>query len=284
MVRAFDHIVIAGHDLTALRDFYHRIGFQVGRRNIHPWGTENHIIQFDGVFLELIGLPPEGQELTEPAPYFAAFVRDYLAKQQGLAMLVLASRDAKADYDSFRAQDIGCGELFHFSRQGVRPDGHTVNVAFSLAFARPHAQVHCGFFTCQQHFPENFWNPAFQQHDNGAFSLTEVIFVADDAGQHVHFMAGFTDDVPHTNETGLYIYGYENQRVIVAHSDDVLCNYGIDVETGHLKMVALLFKVNNLSAFIFRLQWQGIDYLMCKGRVIMAPTQAFGAFLIFAQV
>ena len=79
MVRAFDHIVIAGHDLTALRDFYHRIGFQVGRRNIHPWGTENHIIQFDGVFLELIGLPPEGQELTEPAPYFAAFVRDYLS-------------------------------------------------------------------------------------------------------------------------------------------------------------------------------------------------------------
>ena len=284
MARALDHIVVAGHDLAALRDFYHRLGFQVGRRNLHPWGTENHIIQFDGVFLELIGLPSEGQGLTEPAPYFAAFVRDYLAKRQGLAMLVLASQNAMADHGAFRAQDIGYGEVFHFSRQAVRPDGQPINVAFSLAFARPHACVNCGFFTCQQHFPENFWNPAFQTHENGVLSLTEVIFAADETHQHSVFMAEFTGNKPLSPEAGHSIYGQEGQRVIVAHSDILLQDYGIAVESGPLHMVALGFAVRDLAAFKVHLQAQNIDYSICQGRVIVGPAQAFGAFLMFAQI
>ena len=28
-----------------------------------------------------------------------------------------------------------------------------------------------GYFTCQQHHPENFWNPAFQQHPNGVTGI-----------------------------------------------------------------------------------------------------------------
>ena len=56
MPRAVDHLVIAAHDLPAQAALYRRLGFQVGARNRHPWGTENHIVQFDGAFLELIGL------------------------------------------------------------------------------------------------------------------------------------------------------------------------------------------------------------------------------------
>ena len=32
-----------------------------------------------------------------------------------------------------------------------------------------------GFFTCQQHFPENFWNPAFQNHPNGVTGIAGVV-------------------------------------------------------------------------------------------------------------
>ncbi len=59
---------------------------------------------------------------------------------------------------------FGVADAMHFEREGKRPDGSTVKVGFSLAFARDAGAPEIGFATCQQHFPENFWNPAFQQH------------------------------------------------------------------------------------------------------------------------
>jgi catechol 2,3-dioxygenase-like lactoylglutathione lyase family enzyme len=54
MPRGLDHIVHAVRDLDAAAEFYRRAGFTVGVRNRHPWGTHNHIVQFPGVFVELV--------------------------------------------------------------------------------------------------------------------------------------------------------------------------------------------------------------------------------------
>ena len=56
--RGIDHLVLAARDLDALAQFFRHIGFAVGARNRHPWGTRNHIVQFDGAFIELIGVEP----------------------------------------------------------------------------------------------------------------------------------------------------------------------------------------------------------------------------------
>ena len=58
MARGLDHIVHAVHDLDAAADFYRRLGFQVGSRNTHPraWGTQNHIVQLPGTYIELLAL------------------------------------------------------------------------------------------------------------------------------------------------------------------------------------------------------------------------------------
>ncbi len=65
---------------------------------------------------------------------FGAFNRDFLTRRQGLSMLVLEGRGA-ADADEFRANGIGDFELFEFDRDGKRPDGTSVRLAFELAFA-----------------------------------------------------------------------------------------------------------------------------------------------------
>src|SRR5947209_1642608 len=96
MPRALDHVVLACRNLDALAERYRALGFQVGPRNRHPWGTENHIVQFDGVFLELVG---RGVGFQRPAPDdpvfpFAGFLDDFLREREGLAMLVLRSDDA----------------------------------------------------------------------------------------------------------------------------------------------------------------------------------------------
>src|SRR3954453_4340397 len=182
MTRRNDHLVVAVHDLDPAGSFYQRLGFQVGARNPHPWGTENRIVQPPSSFIELITVG-EGAAIAPhraSAFSFGAFVQDYLRDREGLAMLVLDSRDAQADAALFAQEGIGAFEPFHFERSGQRPDGSETKVAFTLAFESAKDTLKASFFVCQQHFPENFWNPEFQRHDNRATQMSSVPLAAPD--------------------------------------------------------------------------------------------------------
>src|SRR3954464_14877556 len=168
--RGLDHIVHAAHDLDAACERYAQLGFVVGARNRHPWGTHNRIVQFPGVFIELLTIA-EPELIPPHAPRafsFGAFTRDVLAQREGLAMLALEGKGAAGDADAFHAAGISDFEVFNFGRDARRPDGSTVKVAFSLVFASDPRAPESGFFTSQNHNPENFWNPAFQHHANSA--------------------------------------------------------------------------------------------------------------------
>ncbi len=192
--RDLDHLVIGVADLDAAGAIYASLGFRVGARNRHPWGTENRIVQFPGAFLELISVGDAGA-IPPPAPRrfsFGAFVRDALVRGEGMSMLVLESGDSAADAASFREAGIGDFEPFFFERQARRPDGSQVRVAFTLAFAENPAAPECGFFLCQQHEPQNFWNPAFQQHENGATGLAAVFLVAPEPQGQGAFLSAYS--------------------------------------------------------------------------------------------
>ena len=135
--RRLDHLVLPARDLEAQAAFYRRLGFQVGARNIHPWGTENRLVQFDGCFLELITLG-DGATPPEHAPRrfsFGGHVRDWLERNgEGMSMLVAESQDAKADARWLSQAGLGDYEPFHFGRKGKRPDGSETELAFTLAF------------------------------------------------------------------------------------------------------------------------------------------------------
>ncbi|MBG1233558.1 VOC family protein [Aestuariivirga litoralis] len=194
--RRIDHLVLAVNDLDAAGAFYQSLGFQVGARNMHPWGTHNRIVQFGSSFLELITVG-DAASIPEHRPEhfsFGAFVRDYLAQREGLAMFVLDSVDAKGDAAAFRSAGIGPYEPFFFERKAKRPDGSETQVAFTLAFTTQPDFPNAAFFRCQQHFPENFWNPKFQQHPNGATGIRRVTL--QDNGEHSHFLTAFTDVAP----------------------------------------------------------------------------------------
>ena len=194
MPHGLDHVVHAVRDLDAAADFYGRAGFTVGGRNRHPWGTHNRIVQFHGVFIELLDVS-EPELITAPRAgsfSFGGFARDFLTHDQGLAMLVLEGRGAAADAEAFRSAGIGNFDVFDFEREAKRPDGSTVKVAFSLAFAADPRTPDAGYFTCQQHYPENFWNPAFQMHANGLSGIAKVIMVSESPEDHVSFLSAFS--------------------------------------------------------------------------------------------
>lgn len=193
MPRGLDHIVHAARDLDAAAEFYRSLGFTVGARNRHPWGTHNYIVQLPGFFIELLTLAePDKLGSDGFSRLFAAHTRDFLKHGEGFALLILESHDAGADETAFRAAHIAASEVMRFEREGKRPDGAPVRVGFSLAFADDRLAPDIHFAACQQHYPENFWNPSFQKHPNGAESVTGVVVVAEEPARHRDFLLAFS--------------------------------------------------------------------------------------------
>lgn len=193
MARGLDHIVHAVRDLDAAVAAYRRLGFTVGARNRHPWGTHNHIVQMPGCFIELLTLAkPEKLGDDGFSKLFGAFNGDFIARGDGLSMLILESQNARDDEAALRAAGFAASEAMRFDREGRRPDGSAVKVAFSLAFAEDRHAPDLRFAVCQQHYPENFWNPTFQKHDNGVTGVAAVVMVADTPSRHRDFLMAFT--------------------------------------------------------------------------------------------
>lgn len=242
MPRGLDHIVHAVRDLDAAAALYRELGFTVGARNRHPWGTHNHIVQFPGLFIELLTLAePDKLSGDVFSENFGVYNRDFADRHEGLSMLVLESTDSSGDVEAFKAAGIAASETMRFEREGKRPDGTPVHVAFSLAFAKDTTAPDIRFFTCQQHYPENFWNPAFQTHGNGATGVAAVVMVADEPARHRDFLLAYTgaSDAPPDGEG--YVIALPRGAVEVRTPGAYTARYGIPApDTGNGPRLAAL--------------------------------------------
>jgi hypothetical protein len=283
--RGLDHIVHAVRDLDAAGEFYASAGFTVGARNRHPWGTHNRIVQFPGFFVELIAVgepelivPPTARSFS-----FGAFTRDFLDREQGLSMLVLEGKGAAADVAAFHKAGIGHFEQFDFEREAKRPDGSTVKVGFSLAFATDPMAPDTGFFTCQQHYPENFWNPAFQSHPNGAAGIAGVTMVAENPADHAAFLRAFCGVSDMTsNSSGIAI---KTARGEIQVMDLTAYRQHFATEPPDLargaRLAAIRLLARDRARVMSALGKGGIAATEHMGNIIIPSDTAYGATLIF---
>ena len=152
------------HDLDAAAALYRALGFQVGARNTHR-AVLGHPEPHRPARRQLHRGAHRRGHVADRAARSAIISRSARSTgtswraDEGLSMLVLEGRDAQADARAFREAGIGDFDVFDFEREGKRPDGTPIKVAFSLAFASDPEAPDIGFFTCQHRFPENFWNP-----------------------------------------------------------------------------------------------------------------------------
>ena len=286
MLRGIDHIVHAVRDLDAAAALYKSLGFTVGARNLHPptWGTQNHIIQLPDTFIELLGVADEGG-MVPHAPHrfsFGAFNRDFLRRDEGLSMLVLKGQGA-ADAEDFRAKGLGDFALYDFEREGKRPDGSTVKVAFSLAFARDAAAPDAGFFTCQhRHPPGNFWNPEFQKHANGATGVAGVVLVANEPERHRAFMQSFAGGAAVRVEDGFSI-ATPRGAIEMATPAAFTRRFGVaapDAARG-ARLAATRFTVADASLLQAAPELAGIAGVYAGNPAIIGADDALGAVIIF---
>jgi Glyoxalase-like domain len=193
-MKGIDHLVLCGNSLAAMRQAYAGLGFTLTPPARHPFGTQNSLVQLDQVFLELVSLA-DAAKIPEHAAErfsFAAFNRDFLERQEGFSMLVLDSADARADVAAYRKRGLKTYEPFDFSRRARLPGGEDVVVGFSLAFVSSPDMPLCGFFCCQQHAPEHFWQEGYQRHENGARIVSEVVLVAAEPHRLKSFLEHFS--------------------------------------------------------------------------------------------
>jgi hypothetical protein len=283
MPRGLDHIAHAVRNLDKAADFYERAGFLVGGRNRHPWGTHNRIVQLKNCYIEILEVAePEKIVAHGPRSFsFGAFNRDFLENREGLSMLLLNSRDAAADARDYQAAGISDFDVFDFAREGKKPDGTTIKLAFSLVFTRDPTSPDLGLALCQHHFPKNFWNPAFQTHANGAQRVAGVVIVANDPASHRDFLKAYTGRETISGAAGITVHT-ENGDIEVLEPNAAR-DRGISTPASGEGMTfsAIRFVVDDPARIETLYRQNGLTYRRHGEQLIVPPEEAFGATLIF---
>ncbi|TAK50063.1 MAG: VOC family protein [Xanthobacteraceae bacterium] len=286
MSRGLDHAVHAVRDLDRGAELYRRLGFTVGARNRHPWGTHNHIVQVAGGFIEILTLAePERLGADGLSREFGVFHQNFLARGEGLSFLVLESADAAADAAAFAREGIACSPVLDFSREATRADGTGVTVGFSLALARDPLSPAVGFAACRQLKPENFWNAALQSHANTACGLAGAVLIAENPTDHHAFLSSFSGvRALHATSSGVSAVTARGAIEIMdptAFRD----HFGVahDVVGAGLRFAALRIGVADPARAAACFAAGGIEAANQRGRLVVAPSIALGATLVFEQ-
>jgi glyoxalase-like protein len=284
MSGGLDHLVHAVRDLDAAAELYRRLGFTVGARNRHAWGTHNYLVQTPGFFVEVLTVAePEKLGSDGFSALFGTFNRLFLKNQEGLSLLILESDDAAADAARFRSGGVGASDAMRFEREGKRPDGSAVKVGFSLAFARDDKAPAIGFAVCQQHFPENFWNPAFQQHANTVSGIAGTVLVSQSPRDHEAFLSAFSGVRAESGSTNGITASTPRGEISVMEPAAFRSRFGVeppDVSRG-ARLAAARFCVHDRAALSAALERGGIAASSSRGATIVGPQVALGTTLVF---
>ncbi|CAN5233700.1 VOC family protein [soil metagenome] len=282
--RGIDHLVLAVRDLEAARATYQRLGFTLTPVGRHPFGTANSLAQFDGSFLELLAVA-DASAIPEPTRTtfsFASFNRRFLEAGEGLSMLVLKSADAAADRAEFAAHGMPTYEPFRFERTAKAPDGAERKVAFSLTFTSEPRLKRAGFFTCQHHYPENFWRAEYQRHPNGARRIVAAVMVTRDPADFHEFLTHLTGqhEILSTSLGVAFDLG-DGSHVEVMSPLAFRAFFGVETEVDPRRFVAWRVGVADIGATRGVLEANGVVFAEREGRLVVGPADTSGAVLSF---
>jgi hypothetical protein len=239
-------------------------------------------VQCPGTFIELLTVA-EPDKLGNDAisDLFGRYNQDFLSRGEGLSLLILESKDAKADVADFKRAGIAASEAVHFEREAKRPDGIPIKVGFSLAFAQDKGAALMRFATCQQHYPENFWNPAFQAHVNGAQAIRAAVMVADEPEQHRAFASAYTGSTEFYAEPGEVSVTTPRGALSIMTPARFAAAFGGPQPTAGNHLQAIRFAVADIGAAHAVMQKGGMKTRDHRDGFVVDAGDAMGATLSF---
>ena len=167
MTFSLDHVVInALFDMDRAAALMSQLGFTLTPRGFHSLGSINHLMVFEGHYLELVGLPLQTEVLR----------RDVLESPLGLNGLVFQAGDMDACISQLRDSGLTLLEPRSFSRP-VTIDGVEQLARFRTARTTPELFEAGRVYYCQHYTPELVWHRPWMSHANGCDGMSELVVV-----------------------------------------------------------------------------------------------------------
>jgi hypothetical protein len=167
MTFPLDHIVINTlFDMDRAATLMSQLGFTVTPRGYHSLGSINHLMVFEGGYLELVGLPL-GTEVLR---------RDVLESPLGLNGLVFQAKEVDAIIGPLRDSGVVMLAPQDFSRPATI-DGVEQLVRFRTSRTAPELFPAGRVYYCQHYTPELVWRREWMSHANGCSGLRELVVV-----------------------------------------------------------------------------------------------------------
>ncbi len=164
MTFALDHVVInALFDMDPAAALMSQLGFTLTPRGFHSLGSINHLMVFEGHYLELVGLPLETEILR----------RDVAESPLGLNGLVFQASDIDACISQLRDSGLTMLEPQSFSRP-VTIDGVEQLARFRTTRTAPELFEAGRVYYCRHYTPELIWHRPWMSHANGCSGLSEA--------------------------------------------------------------------------------------------------------------
>lgn len=167
MTFPLDHVVInALFDMDPAAALMSQLGFTLTPRGFHSLGSINHLIVFEGHYLELVGLPLATDVLR----------RDVLESPRGLNGLVFQAGDVDTCLGQLRDSGLIMLEPQSFSRP-VTIGGIEQLARFRTARTAPDLFEAGRVYYCQHYTPELVWRRQWMSHANGCSGMSELVVV-----------------------------------------------------------------------------------------------------------
>src|SRR5262249_18838994 len=279
-MKGINHLVLASHDLEALRSAYQALGFAVKQRGGLPFGISNSIVQLQGSYLELLSVTGDVPEHSPRHFSFGAFNRDYLARHEGFSMLVLDTPDARADIASWRAAGLHAYEPFDFSKMATTHDGKDIKLSFSLAFVSHPAAPWFALFACQYGQPEFYTQAQYLNHPNSASTVQDVWITGETAPDLADFVSKVTGASSVRKCADLPVLQPQTGAIVLARPQAFEAAFGVSAphpEDGpHL--AGFTIGCRDLSHLA------SLDLAKVGGRYVVPPSRGFGTAIGFAEL
>jgi hypothetical protein len=170
---AFDHCILAVHDIARVSALLERLGFTLSPPGRHPSrGTVNACVMLPNGYLEL--LAAEGPACVE------TFLLEFLAVSEGLCSLALAPDDSARVHALLGEWEAANGEPVIGSRAMPTPDG-TRQVRFRVCRVSGQPVLPGRVFFCEHLDRETVYAPHLLRHANGATAIAGMTVVGDKA-------------------------------------------------------------------------------------------------------
>jgi hypothetical protein len=171
---------------------------------------------------------------------------------------------------------------FGFERIAKGPDGSERKVGFSLTFTGDSRLKRAGFFTCQHHYPENFWRPEFRRHANGATNIAAAVMVTRDPADFHEFLTYFTGVRELTATSfGISLDLADGSRVEVMSPLGFQAFFGEVAEPDPRRFLGWRVRVTDLAPVVELLSAGQVPFSMVAGALVVPSSAAHGAALAF---